>query len=155
MTPKQALFVQEYLVDLNATQAAIRAGYSGKTAYAIGNENLTKPIITNAIQKAMEERMKIVKIDADYVLRQAVKVHERCLQEVPVFDKKGNETGEYKFDSAGANKSLEIIGKHVTILAFDNNSNINHNGAINLIHKEVNIKTRIAIDKLTGGADKS
>lgn len=49
LTPKQARFVAEYLVDLNATQAAIRAGYSLKTAYSIGNENLKKPEIAAAI----------------------------------------------------------------------------------------------------------
>ena len=49
MTPKQTRFVEEYLVDLNATQAAIRAGYSAKTAYSIGQENLSKPEIANAV----------------------------------------------------------------------------------------------------------
>lgn len=49
MTPKQQRFVAEYLVDLNATQAAIRAGYSAKTAGAIGHENLTKPEIQKAL----------------------------------------------------------------------------------------------------------
>ncbi len=43
LTPKQQLFVAEYLVDLNATQAAVRAGYSKKTAYSVGHENLKKP----------------------------------------------------------------------------------------------------------------
>ena len=49
MTPKQAAFVDEYLIDLNATQAAIRAGYSAKTAGSYGNENLQKPEIQQAI----------------------------------------------------------------------------------------------------------
>lgn len=49
MTPKQQRFVEEYLIDLNATQAAIRAGYSQKTAQQIGAENLTKPVIADAI----------------------------------------------------------------------------------------------------------
>lgn len=56
MTPKQKLFCKEYLVDLNATQAAIRAGYSARTANRIAQENLTKPDISEAIQKAMAER---------------------------------------------------------------------------------------------------
>lgn len=58
LTPKQERFVQEYLKDLNATQAAIRAGYSAKTAAVIGSENLTKPNIAEAIaaqQKALAE----------------------------------------------------------------------------------------------------
>jgi phage terminase small subunit len=56
MTPKQKLFCQEYLVDLNATQAAIRAGYSEKTANRMGAENLSKPVIAEAIKEAMAER---------------------------------------------------------------------------------------------------
>ena len=56
MTPKQAAFVQQYLVDLNAAQAAIRAGYSAKTAAAIGYENLKKPEIAAVIT---EQRRKI------------------------------------------------------------------------------------------------
>lgn len=50
MTPKQQAFVREYLIDRNATQAAIRAGYSPDTAYSIGNENLRKPEIMQAIE---------------------------------------------------------------------------------------------------------
>lgn len=68
LTPKQAAFVQEYLVDLNATQAAIRAGYSEDTAKAIGHENLTKPDIAQAIQAAMDLRAERTGITADRVL---------------------------------------------------------------------------------------
>lgn len=52
LTPKQAMFVKEYLIDLNATQAAIRAGYSARTADRIGPELLGKTSIAEAIQKA-------------------------------------------------------------------------------------------------------
>ena len=51
LTPKQQRFVEEYLIDLNATQAAIRSGYSEKTARDIGCENLAKPNIAKAIKK--------------------------------------------------------------------------------------------------------
>jgi phage terminase small subunit len=70
LTPKQALFVREYLIDLNATQAAIRAGYSVDTAQQIGSENLSKPVIQESIQSAMEERSKRTEITADRVLRE-------------------------------------------------------------------------------------
>ena len=53
LTKKQERFVDEYLIDLNATQAAIRAGYSGKTARSVGAENLTKPDIKKAIEEAL------------------------------------------------------------------------------------------------------
>lgn len=55
MTKKQKRFVDEYLIDLNATQAAIRAGYSKKTAYSIGSELLNKPEIKSHIEKCMQQ----------------------------------------------------------------------------------------------------
>lgn len=69
LTPKQAAFVQEYLLDLNATQAAIRAGYSPRTASFIGHENLRKPNIAAAIASAQAERSERLNITADEVLR--------------------------------------------------------------------------------------
>lgn len=68
LTDKQQAFVDEYLRDLNATQAAIRAGYSKKTAAAVGNENLRKPQIAEAIAKAKAERSERTKVDADWLL---------------------------------------------------------------------------------------
>lgn len=56
LTPKQARFVSEYMIDLNATQAAIRAGYSKATAYAIGHENLKKPEVARAIDQALADQ---------------------------------------------------------------------------------------------------
>ena len=64
LTPKQVRFVQEYLIDPNAAQAAIRAGYSAKTARVIGHENLTKPDIAAAIEKAMAERAERTRLSA-------------------------------------------------------------------------------------------
>lgn len=74
LTPKQQRFIAEYLIDLNATQAAIRAGYSENTAYSIGQENLKKPEIQVALQIAMEERAERCKIDADSVLKEYAKI---------------------------------------------------------------------------------
>ena len=70
LTAKQRFFVDEYLIDLNATQAAIRAGYSKKTARFIGCENLTKPNIAAAIAKKKAERSARVQLEADRVLHQ-------------------------------------------------------------------------------------
>jgi phage terminase small subunit len=70
LTAKQARFVEEYLKNRgNATQAAIDAGYSKKTARAIGAENLTKPDIAAAIAKAQGDRAKRTNIDLDYVVQ--------------------------------------------------------------------------------------
>lgn len=74
LTPKQQRFVDEYLVDLNATQAAIRAGYSSKTANRMGSENLSKPVIADAIQKAQAERSKRTGITQDRVLEQYARI---------------------------------------------------------------------------------
>lgn len=67
MNDKQARFVSEYLVDLNATQAAIRAGYSERTAASIGSENLTKPEIASAIVMAKAEAAKRNEITVDTI----------------------------------------------------------------------------------------
>ena len=69
MTLKQQLFCDEYLIDLNATQAAIRAGYSKKTARKIGQENLTKPDIKEYIAARMAEKEEALIADQNEVLR--------------------------------------------------------------------------------------
>jgi len=68
LTPKQEMFCKEYLIDLNATQAAIRAGYSKKTAAEIGRQNLTKLEIQERVQRLLEERSGRVQLSADEVL---------------------------------------------------------------------------------------
>ena len=68
LTDKQSLFVSEYLIDFNATQAAIRSGYSRKTAYIIGHENLRKPKIQKALQIQIEARMERLQMSQDEVL---------------------------------------------------------------------------------------
>jgi len=82
LTPKQQLFCDEYLIDLNATQAAIRAGYSAKTAGSIGEENLKKPEIQECIQARMKERLERTKTDADYVLRRLVQIDEMDVADI-------------------------------------------------------------------------
>lgn len=74
LTKKQKAFVEEYLIDLNATQAAIRAGYSTRTAYSIGDENLRKPEIKSAIDKALAERSKRTGISADRIMLELAKL---------------------------------------------------------------------------------
>jgi phage terminase small subunit len=74
MTPKQQLFVDEYLIDLNATQAAIRAGYSEDTAYSQGQRLLKNVEIADAVRKAMDERSERTKFTADQVLAELAKI---------------------------------------------------------------------------------
>ena len=74
MTKKQKKFAEEYLIDLNATQAAIRAGYSPETAGSIGAENLKKPEIKSRIDKAMAERSRRTGINQDRVLQELARI---------------------------------------------------------------------------------
>lgn len=74
LTAKQKRFIEEYLIDLNATQAAIRAGYSVESAKEIGCENLTKPNIQQVIEKQMAERSKRTGVNQDRVITELARI---------------------------------------------------------------------------------
>ena len=135
MTKKQKRFIEEYLIDLNAPQAAIRAGYSSDTAYSIGNENMKKPEIKACIDKAMAERSRRTGVNADRVLMELAKVafvnasdvidadtatvkadalpeDTAAIQSVKV--KTFGEDGlEREIKMADKLKALELLGKHL------------------------------------------
>lgn len=121
LTDKQKEFVRQYLVDLNATQAAIRAGYSMKTAYRQGADLLQKTSIREAIEKAQAKRARRVEVTQDYVLSNLVEVVERTMQRAPVTDRKGEQVTDeegravWTFDAKSANRALELLGKHLGI----------------------------------------
>ena len=115
LTKKQELFCIEYLIDLNATQAAVRAGYSKHTAKDIGCENLAKPNISEKIGELFTERANKTKIDAEYVLIKSNELLNRCMVE-----------GE-DFSPSGAGKALDLIGKHIDVQAFNDKSTIDAN----------------------------
>lgn len=120
LTAKQDLFCLEYMKDLNATQAAIRAGYSKNTAKQIGTENLSKPAIRARIDELMEVRKEKVEFDAHWVLARLAQVVDRSMSAVPVMKWDPDvrmmvESGEFQFDSRGANQALEMIGKHLAM----------------------------------------
>ena len=77
MTDKQKRFCDEYLVDLNATQAAIRAGYSKKTAYSIGDENLRKPELKKYIDERIAEKQSQLIATQDEVMKYLSSVMRR------------------------------------------------------------------------------
>ena len=77
LTEKQQLFCDEYLIDLNATQAAIRAGYSEKTARKIGSENLTKPDIRAYIENRLAEKEDALIAKQDEVMKYLTSVMRR------------------------------------------------------------------------------
>ncbi len=111
LTPKQARFVEEYLIDLNATAAAKRAGYSERTAYAQGQRLLKHVEIAAAIQEAQEARSERTRIDQDWVIDRLVGVYEASMEARPVCDKNGEKKG-FTFNPTAANRALELIGKH-------------------------------------------
>lgn len=123
LSEKQRLFIKEYLVDLNATQAAIRAGYSAKTAYRQGADLLQKTSIREAIEKAQAERSQRVEVTQDYVISNLVEIVERSMQRAPVTNRKGEQIKDSKgrnvwcFDAKAANKALELLGKHLGLFS--------------------------------------
>lgn len=124
LTPKQEAFVAEYPRDFNATQAAIRAGYSAKTAAQQGERLLRNVEVQQAIAAAAEARKERIEVDVSYVVNGAREVFERCLQRRPVMVRQGREfvqaTDEdgrnvWQFDAKGANGALGILAKHVRL----------------------------------------
>jgi phage terminase small subunit len=110
LTDKQAKFVDEYLIDLNATQAAIRAGYSANRASEIGYQQLRKTTVQEAIAEAMEKRSKRVQRTADDVMRDLAAIRADAMQIVR--DKDGNAV---MLDKPSAIKTLELEGKHLAM----------------------------------------
>lgn len=118
LTAKQERFCKEYLIDLNATQAAIRSGYSKKTAEVQGSRLLSKAKIKNEIDKLKSEREARIEINADWVIKKWEELIEICMVAKPVMIKVGKkliESGEYRIDSFGANKALENLAKHLNM----------------------------------------
>jgi len=116
LSAKQKRFCDEYIIDLNATQAYIRAGYSAKGARVSACKSLTNANIQAYIQERLKKREKRTELSQDYVINGFRTVAERCIQEVPVMAMEHGElveTGEYKFDSAGANTAFTRLGQHL------------------------------------------
>ena len=150
LTPKQQRFVEEYLIDLNATQAAIRAGYSEKTAKVIAAQNLSKLNVQEAIEEAQNKRQEQTQIDAAYVLKRLVEIDQ--MDVLDIMDDDGNvkplrewpkiwrqyisnietisvDDGEgwlKKIKWPDKVKNLELLGKHVSVGAFKDK--IEHTG---------------------------
>ena len=110
LTPKQALFVKEYIVDFNASRAALKAKYSKKTAPFIGAENLKKPQIQAALQKAIEKRALRTERTADEVLNLLWKMNEYSLEDYFDISEDGEITAK-RFDQLkpGAAKLINGI----------------------------------------------
>ncbi|HEK3017733.1 terminase small subunit [Proteus sp. G2609] len=146
LTDKQEMFCREYLIDLNATQAAIRAGYSEKTANAQASRLLVNVNIQNRIQELKSNRNERVEVDADYVLKRLVEIDQMDVLDIlnesgdlkPVRDwpkawrttlsgldvmsistgEEGTDTLLKKIKWPDKVKNLELLGKHVKVQAF-------------------------------------
>lgn len=137
LTEKQQRFVDEYLIDLNATQAAVRAGYSVDSARDIGCENLTKPNIQAAVGKAMAARSKRTGVNQDRIVLELAKIafvnmtdivdsygrikstasadDLACIESVK-YKSSESDTGsseEREVKVASKLKALELLGKHL------------------------------------------
>lgn len=124
LTDQQRRFVGEYLIDLNATQAAIRSGYSEKTATVQGSRLLANVKVSHAIEEAKSKRAERMDVTQDEVIEGLREIAGRCLQSRPVqyYSKKDkcmvqvqDEEGRnvWTFDSAGGNRAFELLGKHI------------------------------------------
>lgn len=118
LNARQEVFCKEYLIDLNATQAAIRAGYSDRTASAQASRLLANVNILARVKELKAKRADELELDAYWVLKRLKDISDRSMQAEPVmtFDPGSGEmveSGEYEFDSTGANKATELIGKHI------------------------------------------
>lgn len=133
MTERQRLFCDEYLTDLNATQAAIRAGYSAKTAYSIGEQNLRKLELQEYIQKRLDEKEDALIAKQDEVLKTLTRVMRREEPDTVVVTIKKHksyydESGKKVIDDSeealtvpiptkvsDANRAAEMLGKYYTL----------------------------------------
>lgn len=127
VTAQRRLFITEYLKDLDAPAACARAGLQIGNAGVIMADPAVREVIYQSVRVAAERG----DISPDGVLARINEVANRCMQSMPVLDKEGNETGEYRFDSAGALKALELLGKHLAL--FTEKHEHTHTGAVMVI----------------------
>lgn len=138
ITPQQELFCQEYIVDYNGTKAARRAGYSEKTAKTQASRLLTNDDILARIRTIQIERLKKLAVTQESVILKLLEIYDRCMQTKPVMEWDYSEhqyveTGEYAFDSKGALRALEMIGKHLAMFT----NKIEHSGTMQTDNSEL------------------
>jgi phage terminase small subunit len=137
MTDKQMRFCDEYLIDLNATQAAVRAGYSKRTANRIGTENLSKPVIKEYIAARMAEKQSKLIADQDEVLKYLTSVLRGETQsEVVVVENIGDFRSEARTmqkapDEKERLRAAELLGKRYSL--FKENMDVKHTASVVIV----------------------
>ena len=154
LTPKQQRFVEEYLIDLNATQAYIRAGFSSKLANTNAVKLLQNTTIAKAIAEAQAKREERTQIDSDYVLKRLVeidqmdvldimdenlnmkplkewpKIWRQYINNIESIELSDGEGWLKKIKWPDKVKNLELIGKHVSVGAFKDK--VEHSGKLEI-----------------------
>jgi phage terminase small subunit len=116
MTEKQKRLCLEYIKDLNATAAALRAGYSAKTAYSQGQRLLKKVEAQKEIQRLMDNRAKKAIVTAENILESILDIRNTCAAKYDIVSKvDGKKLGETMIDIQGAIKANELLGKHLKL----------------------------------------
>ncbi len=156
MTAKQKRFCEEYLIDLNATQAAIRAGYSPESAQQIGAENMSKPVIRARIDTEMAERSRRTGVNADRVVQELAKIafvkatdiidpntatvrdsateeDKACIASVKFKSSSGetSDSVEREIRMCDKLKALELLGKHLGM--FTDKVNLSGGGVVQIV----------------------
>lgn len=156
MTAKQKRFCEEYLIDLNATQAAIRAGYSPESAQQIGAENLSKPVIRARIDTEIAERSRRTGVNADRVVQELAKIafvkatdiidpntatvrdsatdeDKACIASVKYKASSGesSDSVEREIRMCDKLKALELLGKHLGM--FTDKVNVSGGGVVQIV----------------------
>lgn len=116
-------FADKYFETLNASQSAIYAGFSEDTARQQGWQILQREDVQEYLQKLRDEYSEKSGITKQWVIDRFKNISDNCVQAEPVFDNKGMPTGEYRFDSSGANKATEMLGKIIGVFEKDNEQN--------------------------------
>lgn len=106
-------FAVEYAKAQDGIKAAVKAGYSEKSANHSSAKMLRNPLVIAEIAKQYQIIANAAKLTPKWVLDQLQTIVKRCMQSEPVYDSNGEPTGEYRFDSKGANTALGLIGKHL------------------------------------------
>jgi len=111
LTAKQRRFVEEYLVENNATQSAIIAGYSEKTAYSAGQRLLKHVEVAAAIAEAQQKVSERIQYTIDDHMRELEEVRAKAMETEPIFDSDGNHVGDQWRTASAAIRAIELKGK--------------------------------------------